>query len=88
MKLWVRVYWIIDKNPNSQLPKGTTLLYVILTYQVARVILQRVDHIGSVNIKDKDNRTPLSVAAANGHKDVNLLVNTAKADAHSKGKDG
>ncbi len=64
---------------NSSPPKGTSLVHVVSRYGILRlftVISQRKDQVSiDVDVKDNDARTPLSLAAENGHEaDVKLFL--------------
>ncbi|EGU82782.1 hypothetical protein FOXB_06703 [Fusarium oxysporum f. sp. conglutinans Fo5176] len=75
---WVRIYRILETYSRDCPTEGTSLVHVMSRYGVAGalwVILERAVQVGiNIDAKDSDGRTPLMVAAENGHKAVVRLL--------------
>lgn len=50
--------------------------------RVVDIILKHANEENIINSKDKDNHTPLSIAALNGHEEVVRLLVTSTADVN------
>ncbi|KAK2133979.1 hypothetical protein NOF04DRAFT_1137178, partial [Fusarium oxysporum II5] len=78
MERWVRIYRRLEKYSNNCLPERTSLVHVMSRYGVAgalQAILERADQVGiNIDAKDLHGRTPLSLAAGNGHEAVVRLL--------------
>ena len=89
----MRVYQTIARYSDDCPPKGTSLVHVVSRYGIfglLTVILQREDHASiEADVRDEDGRTPLLLAAGNGHEAVvKLLLGTGKVEADARDKFG
>lgn len=73
-KLWVQTYGIIDRYSEDCPPGATSILHIVSRYQLIgplQVILQgKGQHCKEINGSNDYGRTPLLLAAENGHEDV------------------
>ncbi|EHK42207.1 hypothetical protein TRIATDRAFT_146818, partial [Trichoderma atroviride IMI 206040] len=89
INLWTEVYRGIDEH-SSDCPSGnTSLVHVVARYGIQGVmnaILQRLGQVTvEADLKDGSGRTPLSLAAEEGHTIiVEILLAIGQADINSK----
>ena len=93
LPLGIRVYHATSRFPHYRLPLGITLVHVMSMYNIPRLLKTALDRNNYerryIDAKDKDGRTPLSLASEKGHEAIaRLLLTTGKVDVDAKDKSG